>query len=99
MTAEDEFRNCLLEKLNSSAVERLATDVLGSTDVDIAMVVTTSVLVPAAKRQTDIIPVRFYHRVFHEFFLARYLYRNKLNCDRFPTEVVEFCTELEGICT
>jgi hypothetical protein len=95
MTAGDETDQYLLEVIDSGIIQRMAMDILGYMNIDISMIVTRSVLVPAARRESDIIPVKFYHRLLHEFFLARHVHHNRFDIARFPKDVIRICSEFD----
>lgn len=94
-TARDETGYYLMENVESSSVVQLATAIFQESVIDISTITATSVLVPAIRRLSHDIPVRFYHRIFHEFFLARYLCRTKTSPLQYPTSVAEFFSELD----
>ena len=93
-TIEDDEKLHLLEVIDSSVIERIARSVFGVMNIDISTIVTASVLVPAAKRHSHNIPVMFFHRNFHEYFLARYALSNSLNLEKLSDEVVNYVKEL-----
>lgn len=63
---------------------------------DISDIVSTSLLVPASRRMPSGTPIRFYHRVLQEFFLAVHLKTRGLE-PPLPVEVRFWFDELEGV--
>jgi len=94
-TARDETGYYLMESIESSSIVQLATASFQEPIIDISTITNTSVLVPASRRLSHDIPVRFYHRIFHEFFLARYLHRTISTPLQYPASVADFFNELE----
>ena len=95
MTAMEGNAYYLLEVLDSASVCTIAKEVLDEREIDISTIVTTSVLQPAARRKKSM-PVKFFHRILHEFFLARYLHSHSRPHDGFPPEVSQLYRESEA---
>jgi hypothetical protein len=93
MTGKDGDEYYLVETIDSEVVTSLARDVLGNRVGDISSLVTTSLLMPAARRRKGM-PVKFFHRILHEYFLALYLHTHSEPTQGFPREVTAFFTEI-----
>ena len=94
MTEETDGRKILIEEISSSCVERIASDVFRDGSVDIAELVTASLLVPKSRRLTAEVKVGFFHRFFQEYFLAQAVLRGHTNDKGLPSVVEELIREL-----
>jgi hypothetical protein len=77
----------LLEELSSRQVESIASEVFGGRQIDIASIVGWTLLIPSRPRQGAVVPVKFFHRVFQEYFLARGLIRQGADTTNYPESV------------
>jgi len=74
----------LNETVDSTEVVRLAENVLGAANLDIAAICGVSLLVPVTQRRKANVPMRFSHRVFQEFFAARHFLAAKTAAELVP---------------
>lgn len=86
----------LLDTLPSSRIIELAETVFGVRKPDIGTVLSVSLLVPAAVRFRHVVPVRFSHRAFHEFYLARKLHAESRGGALYPETVQALLNELSA---
>ena len=92
---KEEGRPILSESLPDNVVLDLVPEHYRST-ANISTIAATSLLVPASKRSTAGTPIRFYHRVLQEFYLAVYVKTNGLD-HPLPDEVRFWLHELENV--
>ena len=86
----------LLDTIGSEAVIRICEEVLRTKGVDLASAIAVTLLLPTSVRHRGSVPIRFSHRAFQEYFLARYLVEAGAETDCYPVEVQTFCRELSG---
>ncbi|HEY2236550.1 MAG TPA: hypothetical protein VGK01_23970 [Candidatus Angelobacter sp.] len=87
----------LLEIISSKEVLDLAAGQFGS--IDMLGLILNSLLLPVRERQGDSLQLAFAFRVVQEYFLARYLLRNRQNESLYPESVRNFVAELGGMAT
>ncbi len=88
----DEVR--LLETINSDRVLEIASDLFGVRCTDLGSVVSVALLNPVAIKYRGSIPVRFTHRAFQEFYLARSISRVEPSGSAYPESVRKMAEEL-----
>ncbi|WP_428422824.1 hypothetical protein [Methylibium sp.] len=93
MTAHSGELHELTESIHETQVHQLAATRLGH-QVPSDIYTTTSLLEPMRTREADGMVLHFFHRSFHEYFLAVALRRQNLSPDGYPAEVRLFCEEL-----
>lgn len=84
----------LLDALPSSRLIELAEATFGIRRPELGAVLSVSLLVPAAVRFRQVVPVRFSHRAFHEFYLARKLHTEGYDGTPYPASVQAMLREL-----
>lgn len=85
----------LLDTLSSDAVVRICEEVLNAKGIDVASAISVTLLLPASIRFRGNVPIRFSHRAFQEYFLARHLVERGMEGDGYPAEVRAFCRDIE----
>ena len=84
----------LSDTISSDAVIEICEDVLQTKEIDLAAAISVTLLLPTAVRHRGSVPIRFSHRAFQEYFLARHLVGAGAAPDHYPPEVQAFCDEL-----
>ena len=86
----------LRDTIGSNEFVSLCEAVFRTGGVDLGGAISVSLLVPVAVRHRGEVPLRFTHRAFQEFFLARHLVERGVSAERFPDAVQEFHAELSS---
>lgn len=94
MTSSSGGQHELTESIHEDEVRKLAAGRLG-TQVPSDIYTTTSLLEPMRTRERDGMVLHFFHRSFHEYFLAVALRHRYLPPDAYPLEVRAFWEELD----
>jgi hypothetical protein len=87
----------LMEVLPSTRILELASDVLKRKDLDLGSVLAVTLLIPTAIRHRGSVPIRFTHRAFQEYFLARHLRSAGADPELYPPPVQVFWAQLGDI--
>jgi hypothetical protein len=96
MVEEDEAGIRLRDTIGSNQLVALCEAAFATGGVDLGRAISVSLLVPVAVRHRSEVPLRFTHRAFQEFFLARHLVESGVAPDRFPGEVRQFHAEMSA---
>ena len=94
MTVEGQDGVELTEALPSDAVIEIVERVFGVAGISLTAAISVSLLVPTAARHRGTVPIRFSHRSFQEYFLARHICDHRLPVDRYPRSVRAMAEEL-----
>lgn len=94
MVEDDEDGIRLRDTIGSNQFVTLSEAVFATRSLDVGRAISISLLVPVAVRHRGEVPLRFTHRAFQEFFLARHLVESGIPPDRFPGEVRQFHAEM-----
>ena len=94
MTVEGPGGLELTEALPSDEVVAIVQDVFGVSGVPLAAAISVSLLVPTSIRFRQRVPIRFSHRGFQEYFLARHAVQGKEPVNRYPASVGELAEEI-----
>lgn len=86
----------LFETISSDAVIEICEAVLQTKGIDLASAISVTLLLPTSVRHRGSVPIRFSHRAFQEYFLARHLIEAGAATEGYPPEVRLFCRELEA---
>jgi hypothetical protein len=84
----------LAETLPSDEVIAIVEEMLGITGLDLPRAIAVSLLVPVDVRFRGSVPIRFSHRAFQEYFLARHIVASELDPTHFPVAVQALATDL-----
>lgn len=85
----------LLDTIPSNSVIGLVEQTLGVKGLGLGPAIAVSLLIPTTVRHRGDVPVRFTHRAFQEYFLARYLLETGEPPELFPTAVQDFWREMK----
>jgi len=93
MTVDGTDRLELSEVLPSNEVVAIVEDVFGTQGVSLTAAISVSLLVPTNVRFRGSVPIRFSHRGFQEYFLARHAVETGEPIDRYPGSVRDLAEE------
>ena len=97
MAELDAGRMTLLDAISSDRLLDLAEQILAVSHPELGPVLSVSLMVPAAVRFRRTVPVRFSHRAFQEFYLARSLVSAGQDGSIYPLPVQALMRELAPI--
>ena len=83
----------MLDTIASEAVIQTCEQVF-ETRIDLASAISVTLLLPTSIRHRGSFPIRFSHRAFQEYFLARHLVETRIDTAGYPHEVQAFGREL-----
>lgn len=84
----------LTDTIGSDRVIEIYETLLGISGVDLGSAIAVSLIVPVSTRQRGTVQLRFSHRAFQEYFLARHLVNTGSSLEGFPDQIIEFCKHL-----
>lgn len=84
----------LLDTISSEAVVGICETVLQTKGIDLASAIAVTLLLPTSVRHRGSVPIRFSHRGFQEYFLARHLIEVGEQPASYPVEVQASYREL-----
>ena len=95
MIARDADGLRLLDTIPSNVLIGLVERTLVVQGLGLGPAIAVSLLIPATVRYRGEVPVRFTHRAFQEYFLARYLFEAGEPPDLYPTGVQNYWREMQ----
>jgi len=96
MTYKIDDRYQLSEFISSDYISEEAEKLFKLSSAPILAILLNSVLVPYSPRKGSILNVSFVFRIFHEYFLASYLVREKLRDFGYPENVKSLYSEIKS---
>lgn len=84
----------LTETISSTRVLEIASELFGIRCTDLAATISVTLLNPVSIKYRGVVQLRFTHRAFQEFFLAKALARSGKDTDRYPSAVRSLASEL-----
>ena len=87
MLVEIDGAQQLTETLPSEQVIEIVEEAIGISGLDLGRAISVSLLVPTEARFRGSVPIRFSHRVFQEYFLARHIVAAGASATNFPEAI------------
>ncbi len=86
----------LREAIGSGRILEIASELFSTRCTDLAAAISVTLLSPVTIKYRGAVPVRFTHRAFQEFFLAKSLARSGNEIGRYPITVRSLASEIAG---